>query len=218
MAGLPDYCIWDFNGTILDDVGVGIASVNHLLTERKLPLIESEEAYRRVFRFPIRSYYETLGFDFEKEPYEVIAPLWVEQYMKRVKDAELYEGVLDVLKGFRNMGIRQVVLSATERTMLEGQLSTLGIDGFFEEILGLDNIHAASKLALARDWRERHLNEVVMFLGDTDHDYETAREMEADCYLIAGGHQSMEYLQKMTVPVFENVTEFYMEFKKKCRN
>ncbi len=210
MAGLPDYCIWDFNGTILDDVGVGIASVNNLLGERNLPLLESKEAYRRVFRFPIRSYYEKLGFDFEKESYEVIAPLWVEQYLERVRTAGLYDGVREVLEGLQALGIKQIVLSATERNMLEGQLSSLGIRDFFEEILGLDNIHAASKLALARDWRARHPSARAIFLGDTDHDYETAKEMGAECFLIAGGHQSMEYLQTMRVPVFENVTEFYI--------
>ncbi|MBR2353778.1 MAG: HAD hydrolase-like protein [Clostridia bacterium] len=209
MAKLPDYCIWDFNGTILDDVGVGIASVNYLLRERGLPIIENEEAYRRVFRFPIRDYYAGLGFDFSKEPYEVIAPLWVDQYMQRIGSATLYDGVREALEGFRSLGIRQTVLSATEKEMLRGQLVSLGIEDFFEEILGLDNIHAASKTALARDWRIRHPDASAIFVGDTDHDYETASMMRAECYLITGGHQSTDYLEKMNVPLFQNVSEFY---------
>ena len=213
MIALPDYCIWDFNGTILDDVQVGIASVNHLLSKRGLPLIESEEAYRRVFRFPIRSYYEGLGFDFSKEPYEVIAPLWVEQYMKRIGKAGLCHGVLEALKGFRELGVKQVVLSATERGMLLGQLRSLGIEEYFEEVLGLDNIHAASKLSLARDWRQRHPDATAIFLGDTDHDYETAVAMNARCYLILGGHQSEEFLRGVGAPVYGNVTEIYNEIK-----
>ena len=209
MARLPDYCIWDFNGTILDDVAVGIASVNHLLRERRLPIIESEAHYRRVFRFPIRSYYENLGFDFDKEPYEVIAPLWVEQYMARIPTAGMYPGVLEALKGFAALGVKQVVLSATERDMLIGQLRSLGIEGYFEEILGLDNIHAASKTRLAVDWRKRHPNSRAVFLGDTDHDYETARAMEADCFLVTCGHQAEDYLKGIGAPLFKNVSEFY---------
>ena len=209
MARLPDYCIWDFNGTILDDVEVGIASVNHLLRERGLPTVESKEHYRRVFRFPIRSYYEGLGFDFDKEPYEVIAPLWVEQYMKRIPNAKMCAGVREALDGFASLGVKQVVLSATEREMLLGQLRSLGIEGYFEEILGLDNIHAASKTRLAVDWRARHPNAHAVFLGDTDHDYETADAMGADCYLVTSGHQAKSYLKEIGVPLFENVTEFY---------
>ena len=74
--------IWDFNGTILDDVDAGIVSVNKLLSDRGLPTIESKEEYRKVFRFPIIEYYRALGFDFEREPYEVLAPLWVSEYLK----------------------------------------------------------------------------------------------------------------------------------------
>ena len=103
MLFQPDFYIWDFNGTILDDVEVGIRSVNHLLRERGLRTIESREAYRQIFGFPVEEYYRKLGFDFEKEPYEVIAPLWVEQYLKNVKDAPLFD---DVKKTWRFSEIR----------------------------------------------------------------------------------------------------------------
>ena len=42
--------IWDFNGTILDDVEAGIKSVNKMLSDRSLPTIKDKEHYRRVFR------------------------------------------------------------------------------------------------------------------------------------------------------------------------
>ena len=209
MMKLPDYCIWDFNGTILDDVEVGIASVNHLLAERGLPILESKEQYRRVFRFPIQGYYERLGFDFAREPYEVIAPLWVEQYLRRVPNAKVYEDVRETLERLRALGVCQTVLSATERGMLCGQLDTLGLTEYFEEILGLDNIHAASKLALAEDWRARHPHATALFLGDTDHDCETATAMGASCYLISRGHQSEDHLKKIGVPVFSSLADFY---------
>ena len=208
---LPEYCIWDFNGTILDDVETGIRSVNVLLRERGLPVLDGKAAYRRVFGFPIRSYYERLGFDFEKEPYEVVAPLWVEQYLRYVKDAPMFEDVVETLELLRRRGVRHVVLSATEIGMLRGQLRQLGIDGYFEEILGLDNIHAASKMTLAQEWRERHPEARAVFLGDTDHDCETAAAMGADCVLIGRGHQGMEYLRTMGVSVVASLRELNWE-------
>ena len=204
---LPDYCIWDFNGTILNDVDAGIRAVNRLLADRGLRTLKGPEEYRRVFGFPIRGYYERLGFDFEKEPYEVIAPLWVEQYLLAVRDAGVFEDVAETLERFRSLGIRQTVLSATELDMLTGQLEQLGLRDYFEEILGLDNIHAASKLELAKDWRRRHPNARALFLGDTDHDFDTARAMGADCYLIARGHQTAEQLRPLGVPVLASLRE-----------
>ena len=47
------HVIWDFNGTILDDVQIGIDSVNVLLRKRGLPTVASVDADREVFEFPI---------------------------------------------------------------------------------------------------------------------------------------------------------------------
>lgn len=205
----PEYVIWDFNGTILDDVETGILAVNHLLRERGLKTLDSREDYQAVFGFPIKEYYARLGFDFDKEPYEAVAPLWVEQYMLHVPDAPLFDDVRETLERFRSLGIRQTLLSATESDMLKGQLDFLGISGYFEEILGLDNIHASSKVALALNWRRCHPEASVLFLGDTDHDVQTARAMGADCILVARGHQSADYLSTLGVPVIRTLSELF---------
>ncbi|MBE6546480.1 MAG: HAD family hydrolase [Ruminococcaceae bacterium] len=213
-----EYCIWDFNGTILDDVEAGICAVNRLLADRGMPCLPNKEAYREVFGFPIRTYYERLGFDFAKEPYEVIAPLWVEQYLHYVKSAEVFPDVRDTLIRLRERGVRQVVLSATECGMLCEQLSELGLTDFFEEILGLDNIHAASKLSLAQDWRERHPDASVLWLGDTDHDAEVAERIGARCVLIARGHQSARSLGHLGVPVYGDLRSVMQDIFTDCDN
>lgn len=201
------YVIWDFNGTLLDDVETGIWAVNTLLEERGLATIESIEHYRRVFRFPIIEYYRGLGFDFERESYEEIAPKWVALYLDRVKSAKLYDDVVDSLKAIKEKGIIQTVLSATERGMLIRQLDDLGIRAYFDETLGLDNIHAGSKLSLAYDWRERHSDANVLLIGDTDHDVETANALGADCALVCRGHQSREHLLSTGAKVYNSLEE-----------
>lgn len=189
-----DCVIWDFNGTLLDDVAAGISSVNTLLRERGLPVIESAERYRELFRFPIIEYYRSLGFDFDAEPYEVLAPKWVALYLQNVKEAELFYDVRSTLEFIRSLKLKQLVLSATEINMLTAQLEELGISEYFDEVMGLDNIHAGSKLSLARKWREEHTDARVLFIGDTDHDAEAAAVIGADCLLVCRGHQSREQL------------------------
>ena len=183
------YCIWDFNGTIFDDVGASISAVNTLLAERGLKTLDSKDKYQEVFDFPIIDYYRRIGFDFDKEPYEVIAPLWVDLYLENSKKSGLFEDVVPTLNFFEARGIKQSVLSASEKNMLIGQLRELGIYDRFEEIMGIDNIYAESKIALAKDWKHRHEGEKALFIGDTTHDYETAEVLGADCYLISAGHQ-----------------------------
>ena len=205
------YCIWDFNGTILDDVELGMNSVNTLLSEEGLPTISGKEEYRKKFDFPIIDYYKDLGFDFEKCPYEVLAERWIELYNRNLSSAKLSEGVSGALDFFDSVGVHQSIISASELTMLKRQLNGLGINERFEEVLGIDNIYGDSKLGIAREWRKRHPDEKVIFIGDTTHDCETAEILGADCLLVCSGHQCRERLSNMNVEVFDSLDELIKE-------
>lgn len=188
--------IWDFNGTLLNDVETGIRTENTLLARRGMPLLRDVAHYRSVFCFPIIEYYKKVGFDFDKEPYSAIAVEWVAEYMKNVVHAPLYDGVLDTLEILRRRGLPQVILSATELEMLTGQLKTLGIYDYFDDVLGLDNIEAYSKVEIGVRWMQWARPVRALFVGDTEHDAETAASMGVDCVLIPNGHQSEETLKK----------------------
>jgi phosphoglycolate phosphatase len=202
-----DRVIWDFNGTILDDLAVGIASADELLLRYGLPPIGTVERYYEVFGFPIRDYYERIGFDFTKTDYSVLAHEWVEIYLRRVKTATVRDGILSAIQMLSEWGVRQTVLSMTESGMLLRQIEELGLAGVFDEICGLDNIYAKSKLELASAWRERHPDERVLLIGDTSHDAESAAIIGCECFLLTGGHQSRESLTHSGYPVFNTADE-----------
>lgn len=201
------HILWDFNGTIFDDVQAGIDSVNEMLAERDLKIIESVDEYREIFGFPIQEYYRSLGFDFKREPYAVLAPIWVELYNENSKRATLTEGVKEALLTVQNMGLKQVILSACEMNMLVNQLKVLGVLECFEEVIGLNNIHAESKLHLAEKWRAENPEARILYIGDTTHDAETAKVLHADCLLYAGGHQSRARLSPCGFPTIDNMSE-----------
>lgn len=188
------HVIWDFNGTLLNDVGACIQSANRLLAAHGLPLIESVESYRSVFGFPIIDYYKRLGFDFEQTPYADLAVEWVAYYLESAAAATVYPDVKAVLDSVRQKEIPQLILSATELGMLENQVRALGIRDYFDELLGLENIRAYSKEEIGIAWKNRHPNARVLLIGDTDHDAQVAAAMGADCILLTCGHQSRETL------------------------
>jgi len=202
-----DYCIWDFNGTILDDVELGMNAVNTLLAQRGLPVIPCREEYAKKFDFPIIDYYRNLGFDFETESYERLAELWIELYVSNLDSAKAFPGVEKALDFFEQRGVKQTVLSASERGMLLQQLAGLGISERFEEILGIDNIYGDSKLEIARAWRQRHPEARVMFIGDTTHDCESAKILGADCFIVCAGHQCRERFKGVDAKIFFSLDE-----------
>lgn len=191
MRPIAEYgtVVWDFNGTLLDDLGIGIRAVNALLLRRGMKPIASAEEYHSLFCFPIEQYYRRLGFDFSREPYEVLAVEWVREYRAIERTAPLREGALSLLSRLGSAGVRQIVLSATEQTMLGEQLRTLGIFGFFDLVLGRSDIYAESKLALAESLRGS-LTGRALVIGDTEHDLDAARVLGADAVLLRGGHAS----------------------------
>jgi phosphoglycolate phosphatase len=200
------HVIWDFNGTILNDVRLGISCTNRMLAERGLAVIPNEETYREIFGFPIDDYYSRLGFDFEKEDYDtVLAPQWVAMYLAGEPTCPMNDGVESTIAAVADLGIPQVLLSATKEEQLRAQLARLGITESFSEILGLDNIHARSKRHVAEAWMVRNPEARPLFIGDTEHDADVARSVGADCVLFTGGHQSAARLAGCGFPLIESI-------------
>ena len=190
------HIVWDFNGTIFDDVDACFRSANALLSAHGLKPLESLDAYREVFGFPIIEYYRRLGFDFSVCSYAELAVEWVALYKAFSAASSIYPQIPTVTDAFRHLGKQQLILSATQLQMLEEQVSSLGIRDRFDELLGLDNIHAYSKTALAVSWRKHNPSARVLFLGDTEHDLDAARAMRADCILVASGHRPKAALER----------------------
>ena len=199
------HIIWDFNGTILDDVQIGIDAVNKMLKKRDLPLIESVEKYRAIFGFPIKEYYRKCGFDFDREDYEtVLAPEWVNEYNERECETELCEGIQETLMLFKNAGLKQSVVSASKNDMLKKQIERLGIDSFFLNIVGCDNFFAYGKEKILSDYVNKYKNDNFLLIGDTSHDVMAANEAGIDCVLLMTGHMSRGKLDTCGCKVYEN--------------
>lgn len=202
------HLIWDFNGTILEDMAVGLECVNLMLSKRDLPTVGGLDEYRRLFCFPIMDYYRMAGFDFEKEDYyTVLAPEWVGLYKARMDRCGLCPNITQTVQAVREKGLSQIVLSATQRDQLLEQLALLGVGSWFDDVLGLDNIHAHSKAELAVRWKQQHPDATPLFVGDTEHDAETARAIGADCLLYTGGHQSAERLSACGYPLITSLLD-----------
>ena len=200
-----DWVLWDFNGTILDDVYTGLRCINALLSRRSLPVLADTAAYRRVFGFPVSEYYERVGLDLVKESFDDLAVEWVKEYKATVKGAGVFPGVREAMNTLHDAGIRQAVLSATQRDQLREQLVPLNLPDCLEDAIGMDTIHAASKITLARDWRAAHPDARVVMLGDTIHDAEVAEAGGMDCILVSCGHQDEQRLREAGVPVAADV-------------
>ena len=201
-----DHIVWDFNGTILDDVRHGIEAVNTLLSRRGLPQLGSIEEYYGVFAFPIISYYDKLGLT-AVDDFDTLAHEWIAEYRKEEHLIPPREGAKDLIYAIHKAGLPQSVLSATEEEMLRTQLSYLGLADAFENVLGRTDIYATDKTAIAVRFRASHPDARMLMIGDTDHDLATAKAAGMDCILLEGGHQSPAYLASLGCPVVRDFAQ-----------
>ena len=183
--------IWDFNGTLIDDLDAVVASVNTQLVRRGLPVLTSSE-YREVFGFPVEAYYRRIGLEFESETMADLAADFFAEYTPRLMRCSLHDGVTDVLETLAGARVRQFVLSAMEEGMLRSMLRHAGIEGFFEGIYGLADQKAASKITRGEELlRDLGIDPTAaLLIGDTDHDAEVGVALGVSTILVARGHQA----------------------------
>lgn len=202
-----DRIIWDWNGTLLNDVNRNCALMNRMLRRRGMPAIPSLTRYREIFRFPIREYYRAAGFDFQKESYEELAAEYLAEYPEESLSCPLTEGAEDAIAAFREAGLSQSVLSAGESGCLSRQMEHLGLTGVFDAVIALDNGYGGGKIKAGKRWLSQSGADpkTAVLIGDTDHDWETADALGCRCVLISCGHQSEQALKKLGVPVFSGI-------------
>ena len=200
--------IWDWNGTLLDDVYISIAATQALLAERGLPL-RTKERYKEVFGFPVRNYYAAIGFDFDKEPFEIPANKYMDNYRAMAPEAKLTSEAISTILKIKDLGCRQYILSAMENSLLSKMTSDTGILPYLDGTFGIENDYADSKSHIGKRM-VMHLNldpRYCLMVGDTLHDAEVAKECGFDCILFAGGHFSRKRLEALQVPVIDSLKE-----------
>ncbi len=206
------HIIWDWNGTIFNDVDLCVELINELLEPRALKTVTLDE-YKNVFTIPVRNYYAELGFDFSKESFEVVGKQWMDEYERRKFECGLHNGIVNVIKKIDQLGIGQSILSAYTQRTLEEMVEHFGLTKYFSHLVGLDNIYAAGKLHLGKDLMNRLGNGKgeTLLIGDTLHDYEVASGIGADCVLITNGHQSKKKLESSGAVVIDGLEELFTD-------
>lgn len=211
------HIVWDWNGTLFNDVQLSIDIINDILLTMKLNRL-SVPVYKSIFTFPIKDYYAKTGIDFNKYSFEIIGRQWVDDYEIRRFEGKLYDGAEEMLQYISAKGQKQSILSAYSQNTLVEIVRHFNLHDYFSHLVGLNNIYADSKIELGKEFIKKIECEKtkVLLIGDTVHDFEVAREIGINCILIADGHQSEEVLLSCGVPVLKNIKDIYRLYNSPC--
>ena len=196
------YIIWDWNGTLIDDVSAAVNALNRMLAIRGVAPV-TQDFYRAHFGFPVRPFYAVVGLDLEHEDWDRICTDF-HQFIAEEPNQHLRPDAVDALRFVCDHGGHQSILSALRQDLLLRDTAREGVQMFFDARFGVDNLDGATKLSRGHDLiaylkdngslvpQER---QALYFIGDTLHDAEVGAAIGATPILVEGGHQNGDRLR-----------------------
>lgn len=207
---MKDYkvIIWDFNGTLIDDVHAALDSVNDMLKRRNLPLIDMVQ-YASYVDTPIIKFYEHIFDDLYSMDFNKIAVEFNEGYEKHLPNNAVMANAEEVLEYFNSKGKLQTVISATHIDKVTNRLNEFCLAGYFDKILAHNNLIAEDKTHLAVNYfAEKGISpQEAVVIGDCVADFKMAEVLGCDCILTTQGHQSRKEFAETTAVVIDSLTE-----------
>ena len=190
--------IFDWSGTLVDDLGPVIEATNAVLAKYEIAALD-RESFRRVFRLPYREFYAELL------PNIPLAEL--EAHFRPAFDAALTPVTVlpharEKLEWCSALGIRCFVLTSKDTLAFERQMDAFRLRHHFEATYSgvLDKREIIHRILATH-----HLNPAeTAFVGDMTHDVETARHGGISSIAVLTGYNHAEILAAvrpdLTVP------------------
>lgn len=203
------HIVWDWNGTLLDDLHVVIEAVNASMSVFGIGPID-EDGYRDHFTRPVRAFYDSLfGRPVSDDEWESLNDTFHVEYFSRADEAGLTVDSLDALGRAESLGWGQSLLSMSPQEWLEHIVGLRGVTKRFRLVDGLRGPTGGLKAS--------HLEEHVaalgveasatVVIGDTPDDAIAARHVGTAVVLYDGGSHHLPMLEGMGAPIAHSLVQ-----------
>ncbi|HEY5652223.1 MAG TPA: HAD family hydrolase [Acidimicrobiia bacterium] len=203
------HVVWDWNGTLLDDLPVVLASVNAGVEPYRSSPVTLDD-YRTHYTRPVRQFYDSLlGREITTEEWLDLDHRFHEAYRAQLEEALLAPGAREALERTAGSGMRQSLLSMYPHDDLVPLVAAAGIGHHFARVDGLQGPPGDRKAS----YLESHLRALsadpgeTLVVGDTPDDAHAAAEVGADCVLIDSGSHHRPSLEATGVRVASGLIE-----------
>lgn len=194
------HVIWDWNGTILDDLNHTVETINDTLKNHLTEPL-SLQKHLELFCFPISKYYADLGLDITEDEFLKLCQQFIASYKQGLQKCKPHPWALQSIEDISKTHGRQSILSAMDQNSLNELTEHYQLTGYFKNIYGIKDQAGASKLERGHElFKQLSVSpENLVFIGDTEHDYEVATQLGIQqIFLVSHGHYGLERLRKVT--------------------
>ncbi len=199
------HLVWDWNGTLLNDVELVVAATNAAFVKVGGTVITVDD-HRRRFRRPIIEFYsESLGRELLENEFVEMDEIFHASYRDSMATVTLAPDAIAAMNAWRGT---QSLLSMWFHHELVPTVQRFGLQ--FRRVDGLrDRLQGTYKA----DHLKNHLVEQgltgpdVVLIGDSVDDFTAAQAVGARCVLYSGGFTHEESLRACGVPVAHTLME-----------
>ena len=198
MSQLPDLVVFDWNGTILNDVAASASAMQKILDKLGDNRSATIELYRQHCSVPIRKTYESLGYGHLTNSEIVgINKEWQSAYKKVEHTQELQDGIESTISWLEKNRIPKVILSNHMRPSIEQNTRRLNLN--FDEILARKEQHhmiTIGKRELMADYLQTMAFSPsrAVIIGDTAEEFDIANSPGMQSIIVTNGSVAKERL------------------------
>lgn len=204
------HLVWDWNGTLLDDLPIVVAATNESLRAAGGRAVTADE-HRRDYRRPIVDYYSyVLGRAVGADEFMVIDNVFHQAYQGMLRTCGLARDALDALRGWPGT---QSLLSMWFHDELVPTVTGHGLAEYFQRVDGLRPGAGGVPGAAKAPYLAAHLAALgrsgpeCVLIGDSLDDADAAAAVGAGCVLYTGGFTDARRLHERGLPVAHNLVE-----------
>lgn len=209
MTTPASHLVWDWNGTLLDDLPIVVEAVNRSIGVFGLNPIGADD-YRDHYTRPVRHFYDRLfGRKVSDEEWLRLNTSFHETYFHLASDVDLAPGARDAIAQLHEAGWTQSLLSMSPQDWLDKIVDRLKLTEWFEIVDGISGPTGGLKAVHLEEHLERLRIEgsAAVVVGDTPDDVAAARHVGAQPVLFHGGSHHLEVLEAQGVPIAETIPE-----------
>jgi phosphoglycolate phosphatase-like HAD superfamily hydrolase len=201
------HLVWDWNGTLLDDLVVVVAASNAVFAHAGGPVIDADR-HRREFRRPIADFYAAvLGRPVDADEFARLDEIFHAAYRERLVDCARAPDAVEAINSWPGT---QSLLSMYFHDELVPEVTRRGL---VQRLARVDGLRAAVGGGPKRDLLVEHLAELgvdardAVLIGDSLDDAHAAEAVGAACVLYEGGFTHPEQLRATGRPVARSLVE-----------
>ena len=178
INGAARHVVWDWNGTLLDDLPQIHKAVNDALEVVDGPCLTLDE-YMAKFARPLSGFYRrVLNRELGPGEWAAVDERFKVSYHEYLPDAVLAPNVADALRVVAEEGTSQSILSMYPHDYLGPLVKRMGLAGFFDDIQGCSEQKGESKAGMFAEHVRTVAPETppgqVVMIGDTIDDVRAA--------------------------------------------